>query len=399
MIKETALDRKSYERNLRIRLDNGDAAPAVRQRCGALLYKRNDSTIEIAARCLAVCMIASFSLADCAFAASITGVKAENTRFSRDNGLCELRRRHERLMLNMTNAVTTARKEISPFTPPFSATLYPTKKVAANGIREYLALRTDVEKADVPIELSGDKNSLLKQIDINLLKLKKVEEVKVEDLVEISLQNLRATCKDDGSVRGWSPLALSLVPACEFPDRGANVYGIRLNMIGGSHHDMVGVDVGCIFNSVSNCLDGIQIAGLVNGSRGIIEGMQFAGLFNGARFMVGMQGAAGVNFTGESDGIQASGLINIALKMRGCQIAGSGNYAALGKGCQFAGWGNLADKFEGVECGALNIAGDFEGLQIGVVNVANTMSGCQIGLCNVIKTSPMPVLPVVNMFF
>ena len=388
------LDRKSYEGNPRMLIDDGKGAPPSRPRCGTLPYKRNDSVIAIAAKCLAVCMMAAFALADCAFAASIPCVKAEIA----NNRLSELKCRHERLLVDMTNAVTTARKEISLFTPPFSAILYPTKKAAANCIRECLALRTDVEKADVPIESSEAKNLLLKQIDASLLNLKKVEAMKVEDLVEMSLRSLRVPYEDDDSARGWSPLALSLVPACEFPDRGANVYGIRLNVIGGSHHDMVGADVGCIFNSVSNYLDGVQIAGLVNFSRGI-EGLQFAGLFNGAYSMVGMQGAAVINFTGESDGLQASGLGNIALKMRGCQIAGSGNYSAWGKGCQFAGWANLADKFEGVECGALNIAGDFEGLQIGVVNVANTMSGCQIGLCNVIKTSSMPVLPVVNMFF
>jgi len=391
-------DRKSYEGNPRVRFDDGAGVSPARPRCVALPYTRNGSAIAMAAKWLAVCMMASFALADCALAASITGVKAEDARLSCDNRLCELKQRHERLLVDMTNAVMTARKETSRFTPPFSAILYPTKMAAANCIRECLALRTDVEKADVPIESSEAKSLLLKQIDTSLLNLKKVEEMKVEDLVEMSLRGLRAPCEDDDSARGWSPLALSLVPACEFPNRGANVYGLRLNVIGGSHHDMVGVDLGCIFNSVSNCLEGVQVAGLVNYSREV-AGLQFAGLFNGAYSMVGMQGSAVINFTGETDGLQASGLVNIALKMRGCQIAGSGNYSAWGKGCQFAGWANLADKFEGVECGVLNITGDFEGLQIGAVNVANTMSGCQIGLCNVIKTSPIPVLPVVNLCF
>ena len=333
--------------NPHVRFDEGDVAPEATPRRGSLLNRRNVSTVVITARCLAFCMIASFAIADCALAQSDAGAKA----------------------------------------------------VAEDGIREHLALRADVDKEDVPTELSQSKALLLEQIEAKLAKRKKAEEMTVEDVVEMGLRDSHATCKDDDAVRGWSPLALSLVPAFEFPCKGADVYGIRLNLIGGSHHDITGVDVGSIFNSVSNCLDGVQIAGLVNASQGT-SGMQFAGLLNVAHFIAGMQCAGGINFAGESDGIQAAGLGNITLKMRGCQIAaGGGNCAVLGKGCQLAGWVNLTDKFEGVQLGAINIGKDVGGVQIGVVNVAITMSGCQIGLCNVIKTSPIPVCPVLNMCF
>lgn len=360
--------------------------------------KRNVSDIAPAAMCLAACMMAAFALADCAIAAPDVAAKAEDKCASSDKRLCELRRRCDRLVQNMDDALVSARKETRPFTPPLSASLCAAKKVAAEGIREFQALRADVEKEDVPAELSESKTLLLKQIEAKLSKLKETEEMTVEDVVEMGLRGSHATCKEDDTARGWSPLALSLVPACEFPCRNADVYGIRLNLIGGSHHDVTGLDVGSIFNSASNCLDGVQIAGLVNFSRRT-RGMQFAGLFNGAHFMSGMQCAGGINFVGESNGIQMSGLLNIAMKMHGCQIAGSSNFAALGSGCQLAGWANLADKLDGVQLSAINIGEDVKGLQIGVLNVVNTMSGCQIGLCNVIKTSPMPVLPVVNMFF
>ena len=362
------------------------------------MKKRNDSAVATAARCLAACMMAALALADCAIAAPDVAAKAEGKCASSDKRLCELRRRCDRLVQNMDDALVSARKEISPFSPPFAANLCAAKKVAADSIREFQALRADVEQEDVPAELSESKALLLEQIGAKLSKLKETEGMTVEDVVEMVLRNLRATCKNDDIVRGWSPLAFSLVPACEFPGRRADVYGIRLNLIGGSHHDVAGVDVGSIFNSVSNCLDGVQMAGLVNVS-GETRGMQFAGLFNGARRIAGMQCAGVIDFAGESYGIQAAGLVNIALRMQGCQIAGSSNYAALGDGCQLAGWANLADKLEGVQLGAINIGEDVNGLQIGVLNVANAMSGCQIGLCNVIKTSPVPVLPVVNMSF
>ena len=361
--------------------------------------KRNDSAVAIIARCMVMCMMAVFALTKCAFAASDADAGAQKTVSVQVDSLREFVQRIGRLASSMTNEYACASKcckeqFYSQLTPPFALAVGYCKKVAAKYIPEYKALRVDVEKADISPDA---KDSLLRQIDNVLSRLKKTQEIQVEDLIGKVLDSSWAKCQDDGVERGWSPLALSLVPACEFPNREKDVYGIRLNLIGGTHHDVAGVDVGGIFNYTSNCLHGVQAAGLVNVSRGM-NGMQVAGLFDGARVATGMQGAAIANIAGEAKGLQMAA-VNIAFRMQGCQISGSGGYMVVGTGAQIACWANLADKFKGFQCGTLNIGGDVKGLQLGVVNVADTMSGCQIGLCNVIKKSALPFLPVVNMSF
>jgi len=360
--------------------------------------KRNDSADAIMARCMVMCMMAVFVLTKCAFAASDADVSAKKTDSVQADRLSELVQRCKNLASSMTNECTrTPKYSICLLRPPLTAIICNGRKVAEKYILEYNALRADVEKTSVPTRCQDAKNSLLSQIDMMLSELRKIHEMRIEDMVGKILDKLEADGKDEDVERGWSPLALSLVPACEFPNREKDVYGIRLNLVGGSHHDIAGLDVGGIFNYASNCLHGVQAAGLVSYSREI-NGLQFAGLLDGACLATGMQGAALINFAGEAKGVQVA-VVNIAAKMHGCQISGSCGYMVVGTGAQFAGWANLADKFKGVQCGTLNIGGEVKGLQLGVLNVADTMSGCQIGLCNVIRNSALPILPVVNMSF
>ena len=301
----------------------------------------------------------------------------------------------------------------------------------------YRELRAEVAEKELPSELLDAKNDLLASIDKSLAKLEELQKMDLQGLVDGLLDDLeKSSLKDDGAgkkeghVQGWSPLALSLVPDCEFPSNERDVYGIRLNLVGGSHHDVAGLDVGGLFNHVSKDLYGIQVGGLSNYANHRLEGMQFSGLFNlgGCRF-AGLQGSGGLNAAGDVQGIQIAVLGNFDMKMRGCQVAGGGNLVVMGKGCQFAGIGinladqltgmqcsgvwnasraldgmqlapiNVSDKCRGVQIGAINVGKEMTGLQIGVVNYADGASGCQIGLFNVIADSSAPFLPVVNMSF
>lgn len=301
----------------------------------------------------------------------------------------------------------------------------------------YRAQRTEIMNKELPSELSGAKNDLLSSIDTSLSKLEKLQKMDLEGLVLGLLHDMEKSMlkdadagKGDVHVRDWSPLALSLVPACEIPCKEWNVYGIRLNLVGGSHHDVAGMDVGGVFNHVSKDLYGIQFGGLSNIAKYRVEGIQLTGFFNlgGCRF-TGMQGSGGVNAAGDVQGVQFAVMGNLDMRIRGFQIAGGGNLTIMGKGCQFAGIGmNLADQLTGMQCsgfwnvghvldgmqlalvnssdncrgvqiGAVNMGRKMAGLQVGVLNCTHRFSGCQIGLCNVITDSSVPFLPVVNMSF
>jgi len=294
----------------------------------------------------------------------------------------------------------------------FSCTLDFHKGMAAKYGPMFSALRAETAKKVVPQEIAELKDSLLAKMDQLIKVLDRIEELDVGDLVDSALASGKGS-ETDSAVRDCLPVALSILPNFEFPDKGKNVCGIRVNLVGGSHVDVSWVDVGTVFNSVSGKFNGFQLAGLCNVGSSTTKGIQLSGIINGSRTLTGLQGAVGINFAGEVVGIQVSGLANVNFKMHGCQIACSGNYATIGKGCQI-GCNNVSEKMRGIQFGALlNAGNDFEGfqlsainwasrcrgLQMGIVNYADAMSGCQIGLCNIIKTSAVPFLPVVNMNF
>ena len=135
----------------------------------------------------------------------------------------------------------------------------------------------------------------------------------------------------------WSPIALSFAPAVEVPSEGWDVFGLRLNLLVGSHHDVVGLDVGGVA-SLQNSFGGIQCAGIYSKTDDLFVGF----------------GVSVLNFTGTLQGMQV---------------------------------------------GLFNTAEELNGLQIGIVNHAYQAQGVQIGLVNLIDDSTLPIMPFVNMGF
>ena len=397
--------------------------------------------------------VAAIALASCALAVPDAGGKAEqkemaeagtsdkqkylDTVWQRLERLdAEIKREAQAAFKGATNSVLKTSSS-SFMQMRFTRILEAVKEKLPKYSSRYRALRTEIANKELPSELSGAKNDLLSNIDTRLSKLEKLQEMDMEGLVDGLIDDFEKSALKDGStkkgdthVRDWSPMALSLVPVCEIPCKERNVYGIRLNLVGGSHHDVAGMDVGGVFNYVSRDLYGIQLGGLSNCAKHRVGGIQFTGFFNlgGCRFS-GIQGSGGINAAGDVQGVQVAVMCNLDMKMRGCQIAGGGNLTIMGKGCQFAGIGmnfadqltgmqcsgvwnvgnvldgmqlaslNISDKCRGVQIGAVNVGRKMAGLQVGAVNYANEFSGCQIGLCNVITDSSVPFLPVVNMSF
>ena len=396
--------------------------------------------------------MAAIALASCAFAGSGAGNAAgtkkmaeastlakneflDSARHRFENLQAEIRREAEAALRGTTNSTSQTNPGLMGIS--FSRLLETLKEKAPEYSSRCRTLRAEIANKELPGEFSDAKNDLLSSIDARLSQLEKLEKTDLEGLVDGLLDELekRSLENDDadkggGRVRDWFPLALSLVPACEFPGRESDVYGVRLNVVGGSHHDAAGMDVGVLFNHLSKDLHGIQFGGLSNIAQHRVEGIQFAGVFNlgGCRF-TGLQVSGGVNAAGDAQCVQVAVLGNFDMKMQGCQIAGGGNFAIMGRGCQFAGCGmnfadrltgtqcsgtwnvgnvldgmqlapvNVSDKCRGVQIGAVNVVVKMAGLQVGVVNCAEEASGCQIGLFNVITESSTPFLPVVNMSF
>ena len=319
----------------------------------------------------------------------------------------------------------------------------PLESVGVNYLPRCRALRAEIEK----MRPDGAREVLLAKLAATANMLEKFQNRDVEGFVDLLVGKIKGGINwvDCNVGKGSSPLAISLVSACEFPSPEQDIYGIRLNLFGGTHHDVSGIDVGVLCNFVSNGVYGVQVGGLVNAVPHETWGVQFAGLVNiaGMEF-TGMQAAGLLNIAGDVCGAQLSGLGNIGLRVDGLQISGGGNLAAIVKGCQIGGTGgnvaltvgglqvsgvlNSAYRLRGLQCsavansgnildgvqlsainyasaccgvqiGAFNKCTDMAGLQIGIVNYVNTMAGCQIGICNVIKSSSVPILPVVNMSF
>ena len=146
------------------------------------------------------------------------------------------------------------------------------------------------------------------------------------------------TFPDTAYERDWSPLSVSIMPAVEFPPQNWDVYGLRINVLVGKHHDVGGIDIGMIAN--------LSICDAV--------GLQASGIFS------------------RTDNV-----------LTGCQVSP----------LSFAG------TLEGIQIGIFNRAEGLFGLQIGVVNYAYQANGVQLGLINIIADSELPILPVVNIGF
>lgn len=353
-----------------------------------------------------------------------------------DKSLERQRKRYVELVLEstaeFTNELAVVRKAETTGTLKqrlmrFSCALDCQKAVAVKYIPLFESVRADTAAMVVPKELLATKEALLSAMDDQIGRLVKIKEIEMEEFIDAALNLGNQGRKDDSADPDCFPIAVSILPNLELPDREKGVCGIRINLVGGSHVDVAGLDFGGVFNSVSRKARGIQFAGVCNIGSNVVEGIQFAGLGNGCKSLVGLQGAPLFNVAGVVDGVQMSGLINFNFKLRGCQISCCGNYAIIGAGCQF-GWSNIAEKMNGaqfggcmsaandleglqlaafnwggccrgVQIGVINQCEKMEGLQVGVINYADAASGCQVGVFNVIATSSIPFLPLVNMNF
>ena len=167
-----------------------------------------------------------------------------------------------------------------------------------------------------------------------------------------------------------------------------------INVLGGYHGALDGIEVGGLFNYTKQYAHGFQLAGGANITGGDMGGFNIAGLTNISRNdMSGIQFAGIANISGDDlEGIQGAGIFNIADgNSSGLQFAGVGSVAkedieglqgsgvfnaSMGSisGLQFAGVGNVAlEDVEGLQLsGVFNLAGkNISGLQLsGITNIA-----------------------------
>jgi hypothetical protein len=172
-----------------------------------------------------------------------------------------------------------------------------------------------------------------------------------------------------------------------------------LNLLGGENGGVNGVEVGGLFNKVTNDVNGVQIAGLFNsvggdvGPSGFISG-------EARRKSYGVQVAGLVNSADNVRAVQVGGMINNNRGMfKGVQVAGFGNMVGIdGEGVQLAGLFNVNGGDGGVQIsGITNIANDIEGGQLsGVFNRAKNVNGMQVALINVCDSITGPTIGVLN---
>lgn len=151
------------------------------------------------------------------------------------------------------------------------------------------------------------------------------------------------------------PVGISLLPFryLEAPGPDSGVWLFRLNLLAGCNRTMTGLDVGSVCNWTSGDGAGLAFAGVCNVCGGEGAGLQAACLNSTERAHVGAQ-------------------------------LGAGNMT----------WG-----IRGVQLGVVNATSEGYGLQVGVVNLAESFSGLQLGLMNMNLASPLPMMPVLNVWF
>ena len=151
------------------------------------------------------------------------------------------------------------------------------------------------------------------------------------------------------------PIGISLLPFryLEAPSPDSGVWLFRLNLLAGRNRTMTGLDVGSVCNWTSGDGAGLAFAGVCNVCGGEGAGLQAACLNSTERAHVGAQ-------------------------------LGAGNMT----------WG-----IRGVQLGVVNATSEGYGLQVGVVNLAESFSGLQLGLLNMNLASPLPMMPVLNVWF
>lgn len=172
--------------------------------------------------------------------------------------------------------------------------------------------------------------------------------------------------KAENSTWRWSPLGIGLFAPVQLPFTDSHVYGLRFGGLLGWNENVAGLDCGLV-NVVKGDFGGIQVGG-VNYNAAIAGGIQ-AGVISWTE----------LNYYG----LQAA-------------VANVNQRQQIGLSVGAMNW---ADSVIVGQIGVFNFANEVTGFQIGLINATEDMSGIQIGAINMITSSPVPVLPFVNVQF
>ncbi|WP_018126474.1 hypothetical protein [Balneola vulgaris] len=205
-------------------------------------------------------------------------------------------------------------------------------------------------------------------------------------LLVSSNQLVAQSYNSDLEYRKWR---ITLFPPLSTNGVAAKNYTAKysINIIGGYHGGLNGLEIGTLFNYNKHYASGFQIVGGVNATGGPMEGVNIAGLLNQASSNIsGIQIAGLANISGSGiEGIQVAGGVNASnADISGLQAAGIGNISGDDiEGLQGASAFNISrGNLSGAQgtLGANIALGDVEGLQIsGVLNFAqDDISGLQI---------------------
>lgn len=192
---------------------------------------------------------------------------------------------------------------------------------------------------------------------------------------------------------------------------------VSINIFGGHHGGLNGIEVAGFANSIRKDAKGVQAAGFVNAVQGNLMGTQVAGFANYAGKVQGVQASGFVNVAkdsvegaqvagfvnyahenhkgvqvagfmntiyGDGDGIYGSGFSNVSIgNVKGIQATGFFNAAHKGiEGVQLSGFGNYAlDTVVGGQVsGFINVAQHLKGFQVGFINYSDTIEeGVMVG--------------------
>lgn len=164
---------------------------------------------------------------------------------------------------------------------------------------------------------------------------------------------------------------------------------VLIDVLGGYHSKIEGVNIGGGVNNVHHNVKGVQIAGIGNNVNKDVKGVQTAFIYNKAQGgFTGVQASGIYNHAGDDIiGLQFSGGVNIAKKnSKAVQFAGLVNYAGDSTITQFSGLANIAGDVNWSQTtGLFNKAKVVKGFQFGLINVADSVALGSYGLFNFIK--------------
>ena len=151
----------------------------------------------------------------------------------------------------------------------------------------------------------------------------------------------------------YTSMGILPVRYLELPGPDVNVRIMRLNLLAGCHKSMYGLDVGSLGNWTTGGSGGILLAGGYNVCQKKCYGIQLSC----------------VNFTEDAHYGMQLGVVDMTWGIRGIQL------------------------------GLVNVTSEGAGMQIGLYNVAEDFSGFQLGLINMNISSPLMMMPILNVWF